>query len=494
MSTLGAKTVNLYLKSRNKLDQYSLIRLNSLEIIVESSLNWIERDLGNIIKNHSNYDKSSLNEILLDCQKLSSKIRSSAPNHSSQNHLLLASQLLKQKSKVWYLDEIWQLPYACELILPIVAQILLEKSSQLTSRLALVRDKKNIQHLVVFVKLMDQSELLCFAVTEGRMSPISINDLTLDEDHFSIENIQNDSSIAKSGSKLSLIGYTGKKLDFTLSGRSPTDKRYETDEKRIQSALSSELVPIEIYFHPYYRAFGHTTIRVGKTMYELSTHGWRAHGAPQSSARIFLFNNPFFKTQLENNRHLGMAAFSIGKTILLPKNQVELIQISLQNLCSLKGFKKQSFNLVTNNCNQGILRILNKCGISDLRTNGYYGFSSILSFRRFLFNLSFEGEQLHIYPMPGVDLTIQKIRDEFPKWIYRHNSIQRELKRALPIYAVDLARLPILWVKRKWNTTLMPQLRNFTPILQSQLIWKSTQNNLSTNQPNSKKQTTNLIH
>jgi hypothetical protein len=247
---------------------------------------------------------------------------------------------------------------------------------------------------------------------------------------------------------ITLIGDNGRQLEFTISGRTPTEKRFAKEEELLKNAAPNDLVPMEIYFLPYYRPLGHTAVRIGGALYELQMKGWTAHADGTNSPRAFLFNNPFFRTQYAMLKKFGMPPISMGKTIYVEKYKVDRLQVILENQVAAKGDQKQKFHILKNNCNQGITRSLAQAEIGNFDTTGYMGFSSVLTFRRFLLESQFPGEKLHIYPLPNQQLSEPLLRQWIPQLIYRHNSVRREITRAFPRYFHNIAYSNVMFAKR----------------------------------------------
>lgn len=436
--------MDIYLKKKPLLGSFSEVSAGPLKLMTEAHLDWLWKaprlkDTG--------MKSPSINEIFLACEKVAS-IR---PLWKLTSFLKFEQsvEILGRARDVWYLDELRSKHEHYALFLPMLAQLLFERYTTFTSRIVVMENREGEKRLAIAVKLVEHADLLFFSFEDGQMKALSSEGLRENPDYLTIRAVDAEDAVLKTGKIVNIVGYNRKMIPFTVTGRSPADKKYEQDERVYREANPQDPVPVEIYFHPYYRAFGHTTIRIGRTMYEMSSFGWRAHGLPVSSARAFLFNNPFFKSQLERFRSRHMAPFSVGKTILLPKEQAERIHIALENRCALKGRERKSFNILIANCNQEIMRVLESENLPGMKAGGYMGFSSVLTFRRFLFESDYVTEGYRLYPMAGFSGNLSAVRALFPKQLYRRNSITSEIARGWPIYFTDLLMGPVRWIAKK---------------------------------------------
>ncbi|MGE3756977.1 MAG: hypothetical protein AB7H97_04435, partial [Pseudobdellovibrionaceae bacterium] len=266
---------------------------------------------------------------------------------------------------------------------------------------------------------------------------------TIKKNEFRV--LRSDSVYDDKAKTFSIVSGRGNELNFSILGRTPAEKRFKAEEQQIRSASPDDLVPIEIAFHPFWRRLGHTTLRIGESLYELSSKGWKVYGSQGSSARAYLFNNPFFKEQYKRYSPSGMSPTSIGVTMLAPKYKVDQLQVTVQNLVSAQGKEREKFNLYWNNCNQGIMRVLSEVGFEGFSDKGYHGFSSVLSFRQILIDPPLPRIGIYLYPLPGTEISGANIRKWIPKLLYRHNSTRQEVARALPSLYWDAV---VFWGKK----------------------------------------------
>lgn len=429
------------LKHQPCLGALAKISIRNLHIQVDSYLQLLNR----LLKAKGlRPDSISINDILSVASSTDAR-----PFWSQSADLKICLARLSKKKQNWFLDELPKTPGGQTLYVPILAQLLFERFTSITTRLTCVESPQGELQLAVAVKLVDQREVIFFAMQNDVLSPICVEGYRLCSDDFQITCLEPLPKANAAVTGFRLATHHGLELHFDISGRTPSDRRFEQEEVLIHQARPKDLVPIEIYYHPYYRAFGHTTLRIGRTMYELSMKGWRSHGPPGNSARAFIFNNPFFRSQYEKFRETGMAPFSTGKTIYIEKEKVLQIQNTVRKLALLEGWSKPRFNLLINNCNQGLVRVLNKAGLPLFPTSGYTAFSSVLSFRKLLFDQSLASGGLRIYPLPNSGFDPASARSDFPKHLYYENSVALEMARALPVYTVDMATLPLIWLKKQ---------------------------------------------
>lgn len=348
-------------------------------------------------------------------------------------------------NKVLFLEDELLNPNTHDLILTIIGQYLIETFSKRKSSIHQVEVSRNqcqSRHWVLLIYSNTSSETVSFW-DPNRLIP-ELDRLSFSKNqhmhtfvfnqyvhHLQVLNpsltIHHPKEITeKDSNHLTLISNNGKKLEFKLEGRTTASKRFASEQKAIEYASASELVSIELGFHPFWFQFGHTTLRVGESLYELTSRGWKCHNSGSDKARAFIFNNPFFKSQLKKYQVRGMPPMSIGCNLSVSKQQV--IDL-LHYLDERVEADKEVFSLFTNNCNQGIMRALNHVGISGFTPRGYLGFSSILSFRKTLLDEREDVNELYIYPLPGSKYTHQKIRQWFPEYLYKHNTTGREIVR-----------------------------------------------------------------
>ena len=82
-------------------------------------------------------------------------------------------------------------------------------------------------------------------------------------------------------------------------------------------------------------------------------------------------------------------------------------------------------------------RVLEMAGLPGFISNGFMGFSSVLSFRRLLLHPLLPVNARYIYPLPGSEVNEPNLRRWIPRLIYRHNSVVQEWFRAIPSLGVD---------------------------------------------------------
>ena len=238
--------------------------------------------------------------------------------------------------------------------------------------------------------------------------------------------------------RLSLFNAAGKEIAFQISGRTPTENRFVKEARLIANAGDDELVPFEIGFHPFWRRYGHTTLRIGESMYEFSSEGWRAHNTGADSARAYLFNNPFFKSRYAVFAPSGMPPISYGVSREEKASVVRKMQRILDEKCAYQGRDREKFNLFLSNCNQKLRGVMRDLGIKGFEEKGFLDFSSVLSFNRLL-NAPAEFEQKYwIYPLPNTDVTEINLRNWMPKVLYLENTPNMERRRAIRSVLTDV--------------------------------------------------------
>ena len=91
---------------------------------------------------------------------------------------------------------------------------------------------------------------------------------------------------------------------FILQGRSTAERKFKQEAEVLRHATTDDSLTVEWIFLPFYNIYGHSVVRIGNQLYEFGKHGWKLH----TSARAFLFNNPFFKRRVARYRDSGNAA------------------------------------------------------------------------------------------------------------------------------------------------------------------------------------------
>lgn len=238
--------------------------------------------------------------------------------------------------------------------------------------------------------------------------------------------------------RFGLFNSSGKELTFQVSGRTPAENRFVKEAQLIATAADDELVPFELNFHPFWRRYGHTTLRIGESMYEFSSDGWRAHNTGADSARAFLFNNPFFKSRYSVFSPSGMPPISYGVSREEKASVVRAMQKLLDEKSAYQGRGREKFNLFLSNCNQKLRGVMRDLGIKGFEEKGFLDFSSVLTFNHLL-NAPAEFEQKYwIYPLPNTDVTESNLRNWMPKVLYLKNTPNMERKRAVRSVLTDV--------------------------------------------------------
>lgn len=314
----------------------------------------------------------------------------------------------------------------------LLAQLILENHSRIDSRVVCVDSgfERNYALLVRSAK----SEYYLYDLRSGRME---LADLPADS-FLSGISIRNASLAFAKDRKISLFNASGTELIFQVSGRTPSENRFAKEAALIESAPDEALVPFEINFHPFWRRYGHTSLRIGESLYEFSSDGWRAHNTGHDSARAYLFNNPFFKSRYSVFSASGMPAVSYGVTIYDTAEKIRKLQSTLNYKCALEGRAREKFNLFFKNCNQKLRGMFREVGIKGFEEMGYLDFSSVLTFNQ-LVNDSSRGPKLFwLYPLPGIEITESLLRNWFPRVLFLENNARSEIRRAIRSVAKDI--------------------------------------------------------
>lgn len=359
---------------------------------------------------------------------------------------ILSSRVSDQKETI-YFDDLSTLQNHQDVLMVLAAKQLLACFTKIESRILCLQvpQKGNVLMLAIrskgskCIRLFDPT----LSIPEINMESVDLgllnNKYSILENSVLVQNSQEEWTNQKKS--FSLFGDTGQEINFQVMGRTPAEKRFDKEADIVDKAEPDQLVPLEINYHPFWRPLGHTTLRVGKHLYELSATGWKAHNSGANTARAFIFNNPFFKKQLRVFADKNIAPMSIGVTLMVAKSKIDRLLIILENLAAAQGSQKEKFSLISNNCNQGILRVLTQAGIEGFDHKGYLEFSTVLTYRQILLNPQHPIEGVRIYPLPNTQFTQDEARRWIPSLLYRSNSVSREILRAIPIFPADFVYL-----------------------------------------------------
>lgn len=424
-----------------------------VRIVVDQNMHWLQKELDGFFKQE--VKKLNLGEIERFLEYLR---KSRRPGVDIAGMFGLSPHRSLTKSKflnLFYLDDIAKSSSPRPLILSLVAQILIERYTKRESRLVVLQEARGenvFQDFAVLVKSQWNDE--CMVIDAGERFPrlrermlSGIRNTVYAEDGEAVlfEILAGEFRVThprygwnEKEKSFSIFVGNGREIPFQIVGRSTAERRFRDEEERLVTAADADLVPIEIAFHPFWRRLGHTTLRIGESLYELSSKGWRAHKEGQNSARAYLYNNPFFKQQYNLYKAAGMPPISIAVNVSVARAQALRLRAILDRLSAATGKEKEKFSLIRNNCNQGIMRVLEMADIPGFTSRGYLGFSSILSFRRLLLFPMLPVNGHYIYPLPGSEICEANLRRWVPRLVYRHNTSIQEMVRALPSLGVDM--------------------------------------------------------
>jgi len=206
-----------------------------------------------------------------------------------------------------------------------------------------------------------------------------------------------------------------KDLTFAVMGRSAADRNFKEDEKIYQAAAPGEPVTVEWLFFPFY-IDGHTAVRIGDKLYEFGRQGWRTH-----NARAFLFNNPFFDSQLARHPDSGMPSFSFGVPLSVAKRDAERLA---ETAAAGGGW----FSFFFNNCNQVPMRFLRRAGLA-LGDGAIASFSSVRAFRLLLLHPPAEAGTPRLYPLPNQAAATEPLGPAVPRALVEEHSIAWDLAK-----------------------------------------------------------------
>ena len=202
-----------------------------------------------------------------------------------------------------------------------------------------------------------------------------------------------------------------KELTFAVVGRSAADRLFKEDQKNYEAASGDQPVAAEWLYFPFY-VDGHTALRIGDTLYEFTRRGWRA-----SPARAFLFNNPYFDTQMERHPPMRLSPFTIGVPLTLTKSDAEKYAAAAEG--------KAWFSFWFNNCNQLPYRFLRRAGV--LFGDGMYtSFSSIRSIRMLLLNPPAQAGTPRLYPLPNQAGSVEPLGPGVPRDLIEPHTVLRD--------------------------------------------------------------------
>lgn len=452
-------TAKEFFARTHKLGTYSIVEAllgprDLVQIVVDQNASWIDDFVRKALDVES-FTKLTIKEIraILKAYK-----KQMGYKVDLRQFLGLAPHKSLKRSKflnIFYLDDIRDDKDHSSLILCLLGQVLIEKYSGRDSRVVYIQENRGGSYRRDYgLLLRSKRDKTVEFVDAGLVFPC-IDGSTCEtlecapfdsgsEDFVRYEVLESDFRVlhprfkwTEKEKKFSIFGGHGGELDFVVSGRTPSEKRFRKEQSQIDKAELDELVPIEIGFHPFWRRLGHTTLRVGESLFELSSKGWRAHMGGTSSARAYLFNNPYFKHQYGLFKHVGMPPLSISVSVSVPKHQAIRLCNLMTELAEADGKNREKFSLYWNNCNQGIMRVMELAGLPGFCSKGYLGFSSILSFRKLLLFPDLPVKARYVYLLPGSEISEANLRQWIPRLLYRHNTSYLEMMRAIPSLWID---------------------------------------------------------
>lgn len=313
----------------------------------------------------------------------------------------------------------------------LLAQLCLENFSRIESRV--VFTAQNAGHRFYLLVKVGKSKFFLFDPESGEI------DASLAEKaEIQTVAVKPHTVVFGKDRRFSLFNNAGDELVFQVIGRTPAENRFQKEAELIAAAADEELVPIEIGFHPFWRRYGHTTLRIGESLYEFSSDGWRAHNTGADSARAYLFNNPFFKSRLSVFSPSGMPPISFAVSREIKAATVRALQKRLDEKCALQGRGREKFNLFLSNCNQKLRGVLRDFGIPGFEERGFFDFSSVLSFNQLLNSPAPDRQRYWVYPLPNTDVTEENLRNWFPRVLYLHNTPGMERRRAIRSVLTDV--------------------------------------------------------
>ncbi len=438
-----------YFQKSHRFGAYAVLKINltlreRVKIIVGQNHEWIKHYLSLYFK--KSIDKLNIKEIgeFIHFIQKEQKMKRVLINLIT---LAPYKRLDHNKLHLFYLEDIYHQIQYRPLVENIVGQILLERFSKRESRLvSVVINKQGSIKKHWLVLIQSKRKKTDFQIWDPSHQYNELNDqviseldttLYLEGIKYNIEILPADLIVELPSdvwnpktNEFTVINSIGKEMTFQVLGRTPAERRFRQEDHFIHSTKNEDFVPIEIGFYPYWYRLGHTTMRIGEALYELTLHGWKRHYEEGDKARAFIFNNPFFKTQIRKYGSWGMPSLAFGCTISVKKNQVEQIQLYLDRLCNAKGKEREKFSLLYNSCNQGIMKAFEHASIPGFSSKGYLGFSSILSFRKLLLNPQVPVQGLYIYPLPGNKITPYMLRSSIPGVLYKYHTLPMEILRA----------------------------------------------------------------
>ncbi len=216
----------------------------------------------------------------------------------------------------------------------------------------------------------------------------------------------------------------GQGKQYNVLSRGQAEKRFKLEQQAYEKAGPSDLVAVEWIFLPYYFPLGHSALRVGNTVWEFTSKGWKVHGTGGDNARAFLYNNPFFRTQYGKfESEESMVPFSIGRSKMFPKSLVEKLFQSNDKLEQAK-----SFSVLLRNCNQCLIDLTNEHQLDFSQPQTWYEkFSSVRTFQPMLEAAS----EVNIYPLPNAKIEAGNISDLIPQSINESRTNSAELLRVV---------------------------------------------------------------
>jgi hypothetical protein len=216
---------------------------------------------------------------------------------------------------------------------------------------------------------------------------------------------------------------------FNIVNRNKAGKKFRQEAQSFEDAGPDDDVDIEWIFTPYYVPLGHTNLRIGNSLYEFTSQGWKMHDNGGLTAETFIFNNGFFKKQYQAFKSKGMPPYSIGTSFTMKKREI------IKFLASIESHDPQvdSFSLLTRNCNQCAIDELKKVNFDAEKLSGsrFQEFSSVWTFRRLLHSPPFPIKESNVYHLSGDNEPTQSFQSTFPTYLFKKHTVVDEVLRII---------------------------------------------------------------
>jgi hypothetical protein len=323
---------------------------------------------------------------------------------------------VSRDQETYYLEELIAEGKRKDLSLAIIGQLLLENFAKKDSRIVKVNDSGKPKFAILINGKIP--ELLRVIKCEGADCEKSFSAVAMNM-------TPKPNPPAKDQKQFYIYDMKGIVHTLNVVGRSPLERMIKNDQEQFENAGADDLVVVESLFVAQHRPTGSTAFRIGDTIYHFGGDGW---GIYKGSEKIkgFLVSNPYLKNNAKLYESLRVPGFNIGVAMMVPKSHVEQFIKEILDELARPADQRVKFDYYKTNCNHIPLCLFRDAGIPMGNPTGISGFSTSATARDLFLNPKYPVRSQNVYPLAGVDLTENQMRDLFPPLLYRFHTLKHD--------------------------------------------------------------------